>query len=75
MRKTKERRAVKIMTKSNLSLEHLKEFKNEINLLSEVQHPNVIKVYGSYEDAKRYYIVTDLYQGGELFDLVADPGC
>lgn len=63
------------MTKSNLSLEHLKEFKNEINLLSEVQHPNVIKVYGSYEDAKRYYIVTDLYQGGELFDLVADPGC
>lgn len=72
LRKTKARRAVKIMTKAELSVEHVKEFQNEINLLAQVEHPNIIKVYGSYECARRYYIVTDLYQGGELFDLVTD---
>lgn len=36
-----------------------------------MDHPNIIKVYGSYESEKCYFIVTDLYQGGELFELVA----
>ena len=71
LKRTGDKRAVKILAKSNLSQEHVEEFQNEINLLSEVQHPNIIKVYGSYEDNRYYYIVTDLYQGGELFDFIA----
>ena len=74
LQRTKDKRAVKIMTKASLSEKHVQEFQNEINLLSEVQHPNIIKVYGSYEDLKRYYIVTDLYQGGELFDFITMEG-
>jgi calcium-dependent protein kinase len=30
-------------------------------------HPNIIKIYGMYEDAKNYYIVSELVKGSELF--------
>lgn len=36
LKRTKDKRAVKIMTKAELKEEHVQEFQNEINLLSEV---------------------------------------
>lgn len=44
---------------------------NEINNLRELDHPNIMKMYESYECEKRYYIVQDLSKGGELFDEIA----
>jgi serine/threonine protein kinase len=31
-------------------------------------HPNIIKIFGMYEDAKNYYIVSELIRGRELFE-------
>jgi calcium-dependent protein kinase len=31
---------------------------NEINILKGVDHPNIVKIYEYFEDAKRFYIVT-----------------
>ena len=31
-------------------------------------HPNLIKFFAAYKDSKRYYIITELCQGGPLLD-------
>lgn len=44
---------------------------NEIDNLKLLDHPNILKMYESYECEKRYYIVMDISKGGELFDEIA----
>ena len=39
-----------------------------------MKHPNILKIHGFYEDEKRFYIVTDLCKGGELFDELRKKG-
>jgi serine/threonine protein kinase len=43
---------------------------NEIDILKQVDHPNIVKCYDIYEDEKYIYIVMELLQGGELFDQI-----
>ena len=43
---------------------------NEINNLKDLDHPNIIKMFEFFEDNKRYYIVTEICKGGELFDEI-----
>jgi calcium-dependent protein kinase len=47
---------------------------NEINILKEIDHPNIIKMYEFFEDEKRYYLVTEICKGGELFDEILQRG-
>jgi len=47
---------------------------NEINILKEIDHPNIIKMYEFFEDDKRYYLVTEICKGGELFDEILQRG-
>jgi len=49
-------------------------FFNEINILKDLDHPNILKMYEFFEDEKRYYIVTDICKGGELFDEILARG-
>ena len=42
----------------------------EIELLKHLDHPNIIKFIDAFEDNKRYYIVTELCHGGELFHTI-----
>jgi len=42
--------------------------KNELAIVSELDHPNIIKIYEFYEDDKRYYVVYECCTGGELYD-------
>jgi len=48
---------------------------NEINNLKDLDHPNILKMYEFFEDEKRYYIITDICKGGELFDDLKERGC
>ena len=43
--------------------------KNEIGVLSSLQHPN-IKFYTTYEDMKYFHIVTEYCVGGHLFEWI-----
>lgn len=61
-------RAVKMLSKKNLSEKELKDIANEIQIVKELDHPNIVKMYEEYEDHKYLYIVTELIKGGELFD-------
>ena len=40
----------------------------EINIMIELDHPNIIKLYEYYENEKNIYLIMELSTGGELFD-------
>mmetsp|Transcript_1056 Transcript_1056/g.1953 ORF Transcript_1056/g.1953 Transcript_1056/m.1953 type:complete len:494 (-) Transcript_1056:28-1509(-) len=69
-RKTRVIRAVKLIRKESMSKEEEQSFKYEINILKKLDHPNILKLYEVFEDDKRYYLVTELCKGGELFDEI-----
>mgnify|MGYP000029206358 FL=1 len=39
-------------------------------ILRTMDHPNVVKLFEAYQDKKRYYIITEMITGGELFDQI-----
>lgn len=41
---------------------------NEINNLKDLDHPNILKIYEHFEDDKKFYIITDIYNKGELYE-------
>lgn len=42
----------------------------EIDILKNLDHPNIVKLYETYEDRYNIYLVTELCTGGELFDEI-----
>lgn len=44
---------------------------NEISIIKELDHPNILKVFEAYESAESLYIVTEIITGGELFDEIS----
>ncbi len=44
--------------------------KAEINILSWLDHPNIVKYYETYENKDFLYIVMEYCPGGDLFDLI-----
>ena len=35
-----------------------------------MDHPNILKLFEVFQDESRYYVVTELCKGGELFDEI-----
>ena len=46
-----------------------------MNILSQIDHPNVMNVFEFWEDKINFFIVTELCTGGELFDRIVESGC
>jgi|Transcript_52561 calcium-dependent protein kinase len=65
-------RAVKSISKSQMK--NLDRFKQEIAIMKIMDHPNIIKLYESFEDHRNIYLVMELSTGGELFDRIIDAG-
>ena len=45
---------------------------NEIDILTHVDHPNIVRLFEVYEDLNSYSLVMDLMTGGELFDTILE---
>lgn len=65
-------RACKSISKSQMK--NLDRFKQEIAIMKIMDHPNIIKLYESFEDHRNIYLVMELSTGGELFDRIIDAG-
>lgn len=64
--------AVKIIKKDNI--ENRENIMNEITILKNVCHLNILKLHHVFETKRHIYLVTDLLEGGELFDLIVKRG-
>lgn len=58
------------MHKQNMTKEDEEMLLNEIHILSQLDHPSIVKMYEYFQDEKRYYIITEICKGGELFDEI-----
>ena len=68
-------RAMKIINKSNV-VEGVNdsEVLNEINVLKNLDHPNIMKIYEFYEDKDNYYIISEFFDQGDLFTKLLKLG-
>ena len=47
-----------------------KKFLKEIQVLKDLDHPNILKIFEYYIDNKNHYIITELLTGGELYEAI-----
>jgi len=69
-RRTGESYAVKVITKSKLSIEDESALKDEISILENLKHENIIYLVCHFNETTFYYLVTEMMRGGELFDRI-----
>ena len=69
-RSTRVAYACKCVKKHQLNLEDRESLLAEAQLMKELDHPNIVKLHGVYDEKQSYYLVMDLIQGGELFDRI-----
>jgi len=50
------------------------QFHNELATLRFLNHPNIIKLKEAYKISDKIYMITELVDGGELFDYVVQKG-
>ena len=44
--------------------------KNEVRVHRDLDHPNIVKMFEYFRDENRYYIITEILSGGELFEKI-----
>lgn len=69
-RQTSHLCAVKVINKKQVRRQD--RLRREVSFLKQVSHPNIISMYDCYEDEDTVHIVTEVCNGGELFDKVVD---
>ena len=71
-RATGQKRAVKTIKKSKISedMREKSQFFNEVDILRQTDHPNIVRLYEFYEDEENYHLVLEYVSGGELFDYI-----
>lgn len=67
-KKTDKQYAIKILTKAQVvNLKLTDQLRNEITILAKCDHPNIIKLYGAFEDQNFVSLILELANGGSLF--------
>lgn len=44
--------------------------RNELKVLEETQHPNIMRIYELLQDDKFYFVVSEFIRYGELYDFI-----
>ena len=70
LRDPNARRVVKRLEKKRVKEA---SFANELSALRKVDHPNILRLYESFEDEEYYYIVTEAATYGNLCEFLNDP--
>ena len=69
---TGEEVAIKMIDKSTLSRDEIDSLHLEIDIISQVDHPNIIRAYKFYDEPKSLNVVMELIPGGELFERLVE---
>ena len=69
-----DKRAVKFLKKARLEGWEEKMILNEIEIMSEMDHPNIVRLFEFFNEPDYYCIVQGYCAGGELFDAIISSG-
>lgn len=59
--------AIKIIDKTKLNEDNLKKIFREVQIMMQLRHPHIIRLYQVMETEKMIYLVTEYASGGEIF--------
>ena len=62
--------AIKVINKKGMTDEDIDMLKNEVQLMQQVDHANIVKYHETFNDKKYLYLVMELCTGGDLFKFV-----
>ena len=68
---SKVQRAVKVVRKEDLEFGERRKLLEEIELLKELDHPNIGKVIEMFEDNKKLYFVNEMMYGGTIIERLS----
>ncbi|CAJ0583773.1 unnamed protein product, partial [Mesorhabditis spiculigera] len=66
--------AVKMVDKTKIEPENLIKIEREIEILKQLDHPYVVKLYEVMRTDRFIYIVTEYCSGGEMFEILVEKG-
>ena len=72
LKSTKEKFAIKILDKEKLKTQTKSTLFNEIEIISRLNHKNIIHVEKILDDEKNFYIIMEYCEKGELFDYIVN---
>jgi calcium-dependent protein kinase len=67
-------RAMKKIVRRSKSAENEREVLNEMELLKNIDHPHIVKIFEFYITKSAYFLITEICRGGELFDRISTHG-
>ena len=62
--------AMKVIKKDKENELDEQEIRNEIDILKQLSHPNIVKIYEFFISENHYYIITEFCKEGELFSYI-----
>jgi serine/threonine protein kinase len=71
-RETGRKYAVKCISKKKMGESDLEDLHREVIILKELDHDNIMKVRGFFEEKTKFYLVSDIYDGGELLHKIQE---
>lgn len=63
--------AIKVLDKVKLA-DNIDMIMEEVAILNQLDHPNIVKYYETYNDQKYIYLVMELISGKPLFDRITE---
>ena len=70
-KKTQVKYAIKAIDKrNNANIQEKPYFRREIEIMYRVHHPNVVKLFGHFEDNNYCYFIMEYIEGGNIYSLV-----
>jgi len=63
--------AIKTMKKKGIDKSSFNLLKSEVNILSELDHPNIVKYFGTFEDEYYIHILMEYLRGYDLYKIIS----
>lgn len=61
--------AIKTLKKvKKMPMKKLKRFRQEMNIMASIDHPNIIRLHECFETTREIYLILELCTGGELYN-------
>lgn len=68
-KETGQQRAMKVFRK-NIPKTQQEKIRNEISILKNLDHPNIIRMFEYFEDSHKIYLIMEKCEGGELYEYI-----